>query len=76
MVGVGHAFRVKRSPEYEAAYECPLVVPDLLGAHGLELLGVVEVFLLLGVVNEVGVVGVPVGEEVEGFVFQPYEHPI
>lgn len=44
--------------------------------HGFELLRVVEsaLLLLLLVMDEVGVLGVAISEEVEGFILEPYKH--
>lgn len=43
--------------------------------HGFELLRVVEsALLLLLVMDEVGVLGVAISEEVEGFILEPYKH--
>lgn len=73
-IGISHLFGVKGSPKDERSDKSPLGVSDLLGTHGLELLGVIDVLLLRGVINEVGIVGVPVGEEIKWLIFESYEH--
>ena len=51
-------------------------MPYLGCVHGLKLVRVVDMFSGWwgGVVDEVGILGLSIGEEVEGFLFEPDKH--
>lgn len=77
LISGGHLLLIEQPPPHESIDQLPLIVPDFLAGHRLELVGVVQMLARLAapVVHEVGVLGISIGQEVEGFLFQSYEHP-
>jgi hypothetical protein len=75
-VSGSHALAIEQAPPHESVDQAPLILAYFPTSHAFELIGQVEVAvsLALAVVDEEGVLGISVSEEVEGLLLETHEH--